>query len=173
MNFIGNDKNRLVGTNAIIDLMWIHFTRTQSPYKWETIVEMQDIQKHTHKKIQNELLYSCISTFNQRSDKEREWKKYREIDFFSAFLFPLLLSLVLVLVLPLQQMCLNFGKFSCNGQCMCARFFSTDFDGICSLLTILTVIADVDYMFRVQSCNAKIIWQNGKEKEKKSVFYRF
>lgn len=82
MNFIGNDKNRLVGTNAIIDLMWIHFTRTQSPYKWETIVEMQDIQKHTHKKIQNELLYSCISTFNQRSDKERERKKYREIDFF-------------------------------------------------------------------------------------------
>lgn len=173
MNFIGNDKNRLVGTNAIIDLMWIHFTRTQSPYKWETIVEMQDIQKHTHKKIQNELLYSCISTFNQRSDKERERKKYREIDFFSVFLFPLLLSLVLVLVLPLQQMCLNFGKFLCNGQCVCARFFLHWFRWYLLVINHSYGHCRCRLYVSCSELHCKNHMAKWKRKREKSVFYRF
>lgn len=146
MNFIGNDKNRLAGTNAITDdVVFLHTHQTSSQMAERIVLNVyeKNEEKKTHKK--NEPLNAML---RRRRDKQK-------IDFFGVAISFIMLSrcvsffFALALAL-LQQMCFNFGKFLCNGRVWFSSFRSLVF---CLLLNILSVIGNADYTFRVSRCN--------------------
>lgn len=156
-------------------------TQLKSSYKCQTIVETQGIQTNewTHKKkkpLHRECfkMSSCACVLEVRQG-EKAKKPSKKLNLFFSSLVPFIVIFGLVLDLPLQQMCFNFGKFLCNGQCMCEILF---FHGVLCM-SVSMVFARYEPFLRslpmsiicfVFESQCKITWQNAKREKKHIVF---